>query len=76
MPAHTDLGSGGRILAGILATIWIAAGLAALTIGLWLRPAPLLVLLGPLALAYGWLWVRVARTGRRLQWPTRRRRGP
>jgi hypothetical protein len=76
MPAHTELGSGGRIIAGCLATIWIAAGLAALTIGLWLRPALLLVLLGPLALAYGWLWVRVAQTGRRLQWPTRRRPAP
>ena len=76
MPAHTELGSGGRTIAGILATIWIAAGLAALTIGLWLRPALLLVLLGPLALAYGWLWVRVARTGRRLRWPMRRRPAP
>jgi hypothetical protein len=54
----------------MLAAIWIVAGLAALTIGLWLRPALLPVLLSPLALAYGWIWARVARTGRRQQWPS------
>ena len=69
MPRHAELGSGGRIIAGILGAIWIATGLGALTVGLWLRPRLLLVLVGPLALAYGWLWVRVARTGRRLPWP-------
>jgi hypothetical protein len=76
MREHTELGSGGRILAGILAAIWIAAGLTALAIGLWLRPALFLVLLGPLAVAYGWLWMRVAWTGQRVPWPGRSRRGP
>ncbi|HKU61285.1 MAG TPA: hypothetical protein VJQ44_08725 [Gemmatimonadales bacterium] len=62
-----------RIVAAILAAIWIAAGLGALVVGLWLRPALLPVLLAPFALGYGWLWVRVARTGRRQPWPFRQR---
>ena len=57
------------MLAAVLAVIWIAAGLAALVIGLWLRPAIWPVLVAPFALAYGWLWWKVAVTGRRLQWP-------
>jgi hypothetical protein len=69
------LGRGGRILAALLAGIWLAAGLTALLIGLWLRPAIVPVLLSPLALGYGWIWARVAVTGRRQEWPlwTRRR---
>jgi hypothetical protein len=31
------LGRGGRILAAALAAIWLAAGLTALVIGLWVR---------------------------------------
>ena len=69
MREHAELGPGGRIIAGILGAIWIVTGLGALAIGLWLRPRLLLVLVGPLALLYGWLWVRVARTGRRVPWP-------
>ena len=34
------------------------------------------LLLSPLAIAYGFLWLRVARTGRRLQWPIRRVKAP
>jgi hypothetical protein len=68
------LGRGGRILAAALAAIWLAAGLTALVIGLWLRPAIMPVVLSPLALGYGWLWSRVALTGRRLEWPPWSRR--
>jgi len=67
---------GGRILAAVLAAVWLAAGLTALVVGLWLRPAIVLVLLGPLALGYGWIWARVAVTGRRQEWPLWSRRGP
>jgi hypothetical protein len=71
------LGRGGRILAALLAGTWLAAGLTALLIGLWLRPAIVPVLLSPLALGYGWIWARVAVTGRRQEWPlwSRRRQG-
>jgi hypothetical protein len=54
-------------VAGVLAAVWIGAGAAGLASGLWLRPAPAPVILGLLALGYGGLWVRVARTGRRLE---------
>jgi hypothetical protein len=66
---RTELGRGGRILAAALAAIWLAAGLAALALGVWLRPAIVPVLLSPLALGYAWLWARVAVTGRRQEWP-------
>jgi len=69
-----ELGRGGRIFATALAAIWVAAGLTALAIGLWLRPAILPVLISPLALGYGWIWARVAVTGRRQEWPRWRRR--
>jgi hypothetical protein len=71
---RAELGRGGRILAAVLAAIWLAAGLIALAIGLWFRPAIVPVLVSPLALGYGWLWSRVALTGRRQQWPRWRRR--
>jgi hypothetical protein len=74
MPDRAELGSANRTVSGILAAVWIAAGLAGLAIGLWLRPALLPVLLSPLALGYGWLWLRVARTGRRQHWPAWNRR--
>ncbi len=34
---RAELGRGGRILAAALAAVWLAAGLTALAIGLWLR---------------------------------------
>jgi len=57
------LGPAGRILAGILAVTWIAAGTAAFVLGVF-RHFWVPLLLGPLAVGYGALWVRVARTGR------------
>ena len=74
MPERAELGSADRAVAAILAAIWIVAGVAGLAIGLWLRPALLPLLLSPLALGYGWLWLRVARTGRRQRWPAWNRR--
>ena len=73
MPTRTraDLGSSGRLIAAVLAAIWVAAGLTALVIGLWVRPAVVPVLLSPFLLAYGWIWARVALTGRRQEWPRR-----
>lgn len=73
MTRASELGPGGRVVAACLALVWIGAGLAALAIGLRLRPGVLLVVLGALAVGYGWLWVEVARTGRRRPWPFRRR---
>jgi hypothetical protein len=61
------------MLAAMFALVWIAAGSAAFAQGLVRRQwVPLL--LGPLAIGYGALWTRVARTGRKLDtpWPKRR----
>lgn len=67
----SDLGPLGRTVAALLALVWIAAGVAALVLGL--GPHRRLGLLaGPFAIAYGVLWARVARTGRRLDWWRRR----
>jgi hypothetical protein len=72
MPAPPELGPGGRIVAALIAAAWLGAGAAAIAWGIrgrgWLAPA-----LGVCALAYGALWVQVARTGHRIEWPRRRR---
>jgi hypothetical protein len=72
VPARSELGPGGRSVAALLALVWIGAGAAAIVLGIrqgmWLRPV-----LGLCAVAYGALWVQVARTGRRLGWPKRGR---
>ena len=72
MTRASDLGPGGRVVAACLAVVWIGAGLAALAIGLRLRPGVLPAVLGALAVGYGWLWVEVVRTGRMRPWPFRR----
>ena len=61
------------MVAVCLAVIWVGAGIAALVVGLRLRPGVLPVVLGALAIGYGWLWIEVVRTGRRRPWPFRRR---
>ena len=71
-----DLGRGGRIIAACLAAVWLGGGLVAFAVGIWLRPGVLPILLGVLAAAYGWLWCRVALTGKRLQWPRSPSKGP
>jgi hypothetical protein len=63
-----ELGRGGRAVAACLAALWTGAGLAAVVLGLILHPHILPVALGLLAIAYGWVWFRVARTGRRVRW--------
>jgi hypothetical protein len=63
------MGRAERIVAACLAAIWCAAGLAALAMGLWLRPGIMPVVLGLLAIAYGWVWSRVALSGERRRWP-------
>ena len=67
---RVELGPVNRTVAAVLAALWIGAGLAAALLGL-ARRRWLLLLLGPLAIAYGLVWVRVARTRRRLKWPAR-----
>lgn len=57
-----------RTAAALLALIWIAGGLA----GLWIsinKNRIILIIISLLALAYGGLWIRVAQTGRKLDWP-------
>jgi hypothetical protein len=65
----SDLGPGGRLVAAGLAAVWIMGGLGSLAVGLRLRPGVLPVVLGVLAVGYGWIWVQVVRTGRRRPWP-------
>jgi hypothetical protein len=55
-------------VAACLAAVWTSAGLAAILVGLMLRPHVLPVALGLLAIVYGWVWFRVAVTGRRVRW--------
>lgn len=52
--------------------VWLGAGVAVVLFGVT-RHLRLGLLLGPLAIVYGALWVRVTWTGRRLEWPTHRR---
>lgn len=72
MSPTTHVGNAGRFVAGILGVIWIAAGLAAIGLGVrghqWGT-----VLLGVLAVYFGGIWWHVARTGRYAVWPFRRR---
>ena len=70
LPSRRDaLGRRDRLLAACLAGIWLAAGLAGVAVGLWLRPGVLPAAAGLLAVGYGWIWSRVAITGRRRRWP-------
>lgn len=67
-----ELGPAGRVFAALLATAWLLAGV----FGLYLAFAQhrwFALVVGPFAIGYGVLWVRVAQTGRRLDWPVRRR---
>jgi uncharacterized membrane protein HdeD (DUF308 family) len=70
---RAELNRASRTVAVVLGVIWIVAGVTAGLYGVVQRRWPAL-LLGPLAVGYGFMWVRVARTGRRLQWPVRRRK--
>jgi hypothetical protein len=70
---RAELNRASRTVAVVLGVIWIVAGVTAGLYGVVQRRWPAL-LLSPLAVGYGFMWVRVARTGRRLQWPVRRRK--
>jgi hypothetical protein len=67
---RAQLGPIDRVVAGLLAVVWLAGGLGAVLFG-FTRHLRLGVLIGPLAIIYGALWVRVTWTGRRLHWPAR-----
>ena len=68
---RSDLGRGGRIVAAVLAVIWLATGAVVVIYG-FRRRAWFAVLLGVPALVYGGMWIAVARTGQRLRWRGRR----
>jgi len=53
-----------RIVAAVLAAIWLCAGMLGLFQGRWL-----MILVGPLGIGYGLVWVRVAYEGQHLTWP-------
>ena len=67
------LGPLNRVVAAVLAIIWIGAGLAAVALGLR-RGEWMPVLLGALAVGFGVVWAGVARTGRYATWPFGRKR--
>jgi hypothetical protein len=71
-PTRHKLGPAGRIIAILLAVVWLSAGIISIVLfGLynnWVIP-----ILGILSIIYGVIWIQVARTGRRIQWPFRRR---
>lgn len=74
MPSQprSDLGPAERSFAALLALFWCAGGTLAIALGVR-RGYWVAVLVGVLAVVYGMVWVQVARTGRRLRWPKRRR---
>ncbi|HEY2862057.1 MAG TPA: hypothetical protein VGK37_00375 [Casimicrobiaceae bacterium] len=77
MPIQRKLDGANRVLAFVLAFVWLAAAISAIVSGVT-RMRPTLVVLGVLALGYAVLWMRVAATRRLLTWselavPWRRR---
>jgi hypothetical protein len=63
---RTELRRAERGVALLVAVVWLVAGALAVVLGLQ-RRAALPVLLGAAAAWYGLVWVRVVRTGRRLE---------
>jgi hypothetical protein len=68
MPKHrSTLSAVERAIALLLAAIWIVGSFTAILAGLrhgfWVA-----LIVGPLGIWYGMLWVRAARMGRRLRW--------
>jgi len=66
-----EVGPASRVGAVVLAVVWVTVGLMAIGIGV-ARQRWTAFVLGPVAVWYGFLWVRVARTGRWIWWPWRR----
>jgi hypothetical protein len=60
--------TGGRAIAAMLALIWIGAGPCSIYLGA-VRAALDLTVLGTIATCCGMLWLRVAWTGRGIEWP-------
>ncbi len=54
-----------RIVGSLLAIVWLCAGIAAVVAGA-IAQRWILIPIGLIALWYGFIWVRVARQGRRL----------
>ena len=67
MPIQSRLGNANRILAFVLAGIWLCAGLAAIAIGV-VRERWVIGIAGLFALGYAMLWLRVAARRRLLTW--------
>ncbi len=65
MSAHTESPRTVRIVGGLLALIWLGAGITAIVVGVTMSRW-LLVASGVAASCYGVLWVRVVQLGRRL----------
>ena len=57
-----------RIVALVLAAVWLTMGAVGIVLGLG-QERWLLLTIGILVVAYGLLWVRVVKLGRQLQWP-------
>lgn len=63
-----------RIVAGVLAVVWIAMGMASIAIG-FMQQRWVGVFIGLAGVFFGGVWANVARTGRYAIWPfTRTRR--
>ncbi|MBA2628065.1 MAG: hypothetical protein H0U85_08630 [Gemmatimonadales bacterium] len=72
--ARRPLSRTGRIVAGVLAAIWIIVGIGAAVLGV--RQGRVgAILLGAVGVAYGLVWLGVARTGHYALWPLWRKRG-
>ncbi len=67
MQAHDRSNRSVRIVAALLASVWLGAGIAAIAVAV-IHGRILPGVLGVAALGYGLLWVRVACLGRRLDW--------
>lgn len=65
MSARRESSVVSRIVSGLLAIIWLSAGVASSVVSLGAGHWPLGVV-GVFALWYGWLWLRVMRLGKRL----------
>ena len=73
-PERPEFGPVNRVVAALLALIWLLGGVLALYTG-FAQHRWIALVVAPLAVAYGAVWARVAQTGRRFPWPARRRGG-
>ena len=66
--SRMEIGRLPRLVAGVIGLIWMAAGLAAIVLGIHAGQWGAVVL-GVLAVYFGAIWWKVARTGRYVVWP-------